>query len=47
MDDSLDRVVETLAPLAAVAKDLVVLHPADDVFHPGTDLAALDVAPPA
>lgn len=41
--DGLDRVMETIAPLAAVAQELVVLQPADDVFHPGTDPAVLGV----
>lgn len=33
-------VVEAVAVPPAVAEDLVVLHAADDVFHPGADLAA-------
>lgn len=37
--DSLDGVVETVAALSAVAKDLVVLHPADHMLYPGTHLA--------
>lgn len=41
--DSLDRVMEAVAALPAVAEDLVVLHPADDVFHAGVDLAVLGV----
>lgn len=31
--DGLDRVVEALAVLSAVAEDLVVLQPADHVLH--------------
>src|SRR5688572_30457610 len=31
--------MEAVAVLAAVAKDLVVLHPADGMFHAGPDLA--------
>lgn len=33
--------VEAVVALSAVATDLVVLQPADDVFHPGADLAVL------
>lgn len=41
--NGLDRVMKTVAPLAAVAEDLVVLHPPDDVCHTRTDLALLAV----
>lgn len=37
--DGLDRVVEAVAALPAVAEDLAVLHPADHMLHPGTHLA--------
>jgi len=37
--DGLDRVMEAVAVLSAVAEDLVVLQAADDVFHAGADLA--------
>lgn len=41
--DGLDRVVETVAAPAAVAEDLVVLQPADDMFHADTNPAVLGV----
>jgi hypothetical protein len=34
--DGLDRVMEPASALSAVAEDLVDLHPADHMFHPGT-----------
>ena len=37
--DGLDRVVEAVAALSAVAEDLVVLHPTDHMLHPRTHLA--------
>ena len=37
--DSLNGVVEAVTVLSAVAEDLVVLHPADHMLHPGTHLA--------
>lgn len=37
--DGLDRVMEAVAALPAVAEDLVVLHAADHVLHPRTHLA--------
>lgn len=36
---SLDRVVEAVAALPAVAKDLVALHPGEDVLNACTDFA--------
>lgn len=35
--------MESVAPLAAVAQNFEVLHPADEVFHPGAHPAALGI----
>ncbi|GGV12536.1 hypothetical protein GCM10010260_59100 [Streptomyces filipinensis] len=41
--DGLDRVVEAVAALPAVAEDPVVVHPTDHVIHAGADLAVRGV----
>lgn len=41
--DDLDPVVEAVTVLSAVAEDLAVLHPGEDVLDTGTDESPLRV----
>ena len=43
MGDGLDGVVEAVAPLAAIAEDLPVLHPGEGVLDAGTDASVFGV----